>query len=71
VAGDGAAYFDPDDAASLLRALETLAADRQRWIERGRANAGRFCWADSASAVERMLDSIRRTPHASRGWRVV
>jgi glycosyltransferase involved in cell wall biosynthesis len=56
VAGDGAAYFDPDDPESLRAALESLAVDRAGWAARGRANAERFRWADTAAAVERVLD---------------
>jgi glycosyltransferase involved in cell wall biosynthesis len=56
VAGGGAAYFDPDDPESLRAALDSLAVDRDGWAARGRANAERFRWADTAAAVERVLD---------------
>ena len=58
VAGDGAAYFDPDDHESLRDALESVDVDRDGWAARGRVNAERFRWADTAAAVERVLDSI-------------
>lgn len=51
VAGDGALYFDPDDAASLAAHIAALAARpelRDELIERGRANAARFSWARTA-----------------------
>lgn len=56
VAGDGAAFFDPDDPESLRAALESLAVDRDGWAARGRANAQRFRWADTVVEVERALD---------------
>ncbi len=62
VAGDGAAYFDPDDHESLRAALESVDVDRDGWAARGRANAERFRWADTAAAVERVLDRVTRPP---------
>jgi glycosyltransferase involved in cell wall biosynthesis len=56
VAGDGAAYFDPDDRESLRAALEVVDSDREGWAARGRANAERFRWADTVAAVERTVD---------------
>ncbi len=58
VAGDGAAYFDPDDPQSLRKALDSVADDPEGWAARGLANAERFRWADTGAAVERVLDSI-------------
>ena len=62
VAGYGAAYFDPDDHESLRDALESVDVDRDGWAARGRVNAERFRWADTAAAVERVLDRVTRPP---------
>jgi glycosyltransferase involved in cell wall biosynthesis len=58
VAGDGAAYFDPDDPEALRAALEAVDSDRDGWAARGRANADRFHWAGTASLIESVLDGV-------------
>jgi glycosyltransferase involved in cell wall biosynthesis len=59
IIGDGALFFDPDDPAALLNALdrlesETGLADELRRL--GQANARRYSWQASAQTV---LQSVR------------
>lgn len=51
VAGEGAYYFDPYDAADLARALRTCLGDsalREALRAKGRANLQRFSWEQTA-----------------------
>jgi glycosyltransferase involved in cell wall biosynthesis len=51
VAGDGATYFDPlsvDDMAGVMRTCLLDADLRMRLAEKGRANAARFSWDETA-----------------------
>jgi glycosyltransferase involved in cell wall biosynthesis len=60
VAGDAAELFDGRDIASIARAIERLADDREHvrdLIERGFARAGVFTWERCASAT---LESYER-----------
>jgi glycosyltransferase involved in cell wall biosynthesis len=62
VAGDGAAYFDPDDPQSLQEAVDSVTDDPEGWAARGLANAERFRWADTEAVVERVLDNVTTRP---------
>lgn len=60
VAGDGALLIDPLDTAALSAALQRVAHDdalRDRLRQAGFANAGRFRWADAATAVLSVLEA--------------
>jgi len=65
IGGDAAAYFNGDDPASLVRALQTL-EEPAEWQRRSAASVERaaaFTWAASA---ERLLDLLRETAAARR-----
>ncbi len=51
VAGDAALLFDPSEPAGIARAIETLLAEGDARAERGRAQAARFTWANTARGV--------------------
>jgi glycosyltransferase involved in cell wall biosynthesis len=55
VAGEGAVTFDPRDPQALADALKSLLVDpglRERLIEAGRTNLGRFSWDKAAREYE-------------------
>jgi glycosyltransferase involved in cell wall biosynthesis len=59
VAGDGALFFDPTDPARLPALLDRLESDADLIEElraRGRDNARRYTWADSARTILKSLD---------------
>ena len=53
IAGEGAVYFNPNDAESLATQVQLLGTsiDRQQLIDRGHKNAQRFRWDDTASVT--------------------
>lgn len=63
-AGDGALFFDPNHAeglaSAILRVKQMSWEERQSWIEKGRASAGRFSWQRTAretfAVFERVLE---------------
>lgn len=62
VAGDGALFFDPDDADSLVRALLTIRGTpeaRQRLIAAGTANVALYSWARTARDTMAVLRANR------------
>lgn len=66
VAGDAAQYFNPESPAEIAAAIEELLRDKSRrreLMERGRARADGFTWAETA---RRTLASYER---AISGWR--
>lgn len=54
--GDAARYFDPLDVEAIAEAVTDVLADPGPWVERGRAHAARFDWADTARST---LDAYR------------
>lgn len=61
VCGDGALYFDPDDArglASLLRRVMTEPATRQSLIESGRRRLAHHDWENAARAHLALLAEV-------------
>jgi glycosyltransferase involved in cell wall biosynthesis len=61
VAGDGALYVDPYDADEMadgLRRLVTDASLREDRIAKGRANAARFRWDESAARLEHIFHAV-------------
>lgn len=62
VCGDAAAYFEPDDHAALVAAVESLLDDEDRrlaFIERGRARALTFSWDLAAERLRAALAEFR------------
>jgi glycosyltransferase involved in cell wall biosynthesis len=60
VGGDAVAYVDPEDTASIARALERLVRDparRAELSERARMRARAFNWADTAARTLVVLES--------------
>lgn len=60
IAGDAAVYFDPDDPATVARAITEL-TDPETWMTRSRAGleqARRFDWAQSAQALIGLIRSV-------------
>ena len=65
VAGDAALYFDPLNLGALTDLMArclTDAALRADLVERGRAQAGRFSWAETARATLALFDAVRGSP---------
>lgn len=63
VAGAGAVFAPPDDAAAWKRALAELARDaalRERLAERGRERAGAFDWSTAAAETRDVLQRAGR-----------
>lgn len=60
VAGPEALFFPPDDPVALAKQIETLddPSVRQRIVDTGRANAGRFSWDRSASVLLDLARSL-------------
>lgn len=61
VLGDGALFFDPDDAESLVALIESLMAEprvREDLIARGIARAETYTWAASAEAMFEALQRV-------------
>jgi glycosyltransferase involved in cell wall biosynthesis len=61
VCGDGAWYFEPDDAAKLAELMQRLLTrpeQRRELIERGNARLSRFSWTDAARVYLRTLEQL-------------
>ncbi|HXH83600.1 MAG TPA: glycosyltransferase family 1 protein [Candidatus Tectomicrobia bacterium] len=61
VAGDAALLVDPTSTAELAGAMERLLADerlREALRHRGRAQARRFSWGDTAAQFSALLDAL-------------
>jgi glycosyltransferase involved in cell wall biosynthesis len=67
VAGDGALFFDPSDAAALARCLNKVFNDkhlREQMSLAGRRNSARFSWARAAQEIEAIFEEISENrPH--------
>lgn len=64
VAGDAALYVDPNDAASVARAMETLSNDdniRQSLIEKGRLRRNVFSWDRTAGLLWQSMENVLRS----------
>lgn len=64
VYGDGALYFDPDDAESLVDAVKKLVSDpvaRKRLTERGRAVVDGYSWTRMTMQTRRIYDELRKS----------
>jgi glycosyltransferase involved in cell wall biosynthesis len=65
VAGEGALFFDPRDAADLARQILALIGDnetRDRLIAAGHRNIERFSWRESARKVLEAYEQVARAP---------
>ena len=61
VLGDAAAYFAPNDPGELAIKLNQILGDaqlRDAMVNRGRAQAARYTWADAATTTARLLESL-------------
>ncbi|MCX8035964.1 MAG: glycosyltransferase family 4 protein [Candidatus Sumerlaeia bacterium] len=72
IAGDGALLFDPLNVEEMARQIKAVVCDsavRARLAERGRKNARRFSWSESAAKVRAVYERLRRgtAPSTSAG----
>jgi glycosyltransferase involved in cell wall biosynthesis len=60
VAGDAAIYFDPDDTADLVKAIEAFfdKCTRQDYISRGLKRAAEFSWDKSAACMYSVYQKV-------------
>lgn len=65
-AGDGALYFDPEDARALADRIEAVLglseAGRAKMVEAGYDNVNRFSWAKTARDTMAVFDKLLATP---------
>ncbi len=58
VAGDAALLVDPLDPRSIAAAMQELPAVRESLIEKGRVQARRFSWEDSAVRLQALYEEV-------------
>lgn len=67
VSGDAALLVDPEDASAAAAAIRSVLMDdalRQRMIEAGLRQSGKFSWSSSARQVLETLKSLSEVRHA-------
>ena len=58
VVGDAAETFNPTDPEDIARAIATVRADRETYIQRGLARAKHFSWEKCAAETLAVLESV-------------